>query len=75
MMTDRQLRAQQLVAHGLITADRACAPKVAYPTRNEARHAAKDVARRQGRVVDVYRCPFCTCFHVTKRRHGEEDEA
>ena len=73
-MSARTDRAQELVAHGCIQPDRACVGKVAYPTQNEARHAAKIVARAKQRRVDTYHCPFCALWHLTKRKHGEEED-
>lgn len=72
VLADRQVRAAELVAHGCITAESACRHKVAHATRNDARHAAKDLARAQNRRVDTYRCPFCSFWHLTKRSHGDD---
>ena len=68
-------RAQELVAHGCIQPDRACEGKIRYLTQNDARHAAKDAAKRMERMFGTYRCPFCHFYHVTRHRHGEGDAA
>jgi len=65
-------RALALVRSGHITAESACTHKVAYPTQNDARHAAKHVGKMHGRTVETYHCPFCSAYHITKRRHGED---
>jgi hypothetical protein len=72
-MTARTDRADALVRSGHITAEQACVHKVAYPTINDARHAAKAVSRQHGRKVETYPCPFCGFHHITKRRHGEDE--
>lgn len=68
----RKERAQKLVEVGAITPERACHGKHAYPTRNDARHAAKGMARMKERVVEHYKCPFCDSWHLTKLPHGAE---
>ncbi len=73
-LADRE-RAQVLVEHGSITAESACWRKVAFPSQNEARHAAKVTAKKHDRVVDTYRCPFSGAvshWHLTMRRHGDD---
>jgi hypothetical protein len=74
-MTARTDRADALVRSGHITAEQACVHKVAYPTINDARHAAKAVSRQHGRKVETYLCPFADPphYHITKRRHGEDE--
>jgi hypothetical protein len=74
-LSPRRQRAADLVAHGVIRPDRACKAKVAYPTQNDARHAAKVLAKAHERAYDTYRCPWDrTHYHITKRPHGEETE-
>lgn len=68
-------RAHALVEHGIITAEKACEHKRAYFTQNDARCAAKAVARKTGRMATTYKCEFCTHYHVTKFKHGEEPRA
>lgn len=47
--------------------------KVGYPSRGEARAALRVLkAKRQGRAgrkveQDAYRCPVCSCWHVTSK--------
>ena len=69
---ERQERARALVRAWKITAEEACRRKVAFPTQNDARHAAKAVAKRRERAVDTYACPFCHAWHITVLKHGEE---
>lgn len=72
-LSPRRQRAAELVAHGSILPDRACKAKVAYPTQNDARHAAKVLSRAQERAYDTYRCPFDRShYHITKLPHGED---
>jgi hypothetical protein len=47
---------------------RMCLEKAAFLSRDEAnrhRHAAK---KRTGERLSVYRCPNCSCFHLTKSK-------
>jgi len=50
--------------------------KVQYPTRKEARHAARHLP---GEKLGTYRCPFCGWFHVghipQRVRAGEVDKS
>lgn len=65
-------RAAELVAHRSITKATACDGKQAYASQNDARHAAKELAKRAERDTTTYRCPFCKSYHVTKLEYGEE---
>lgn len=67
-------RAAAMVSAGIITADRACEGKARYTNQNDARHAAKLVQRTANRKATTYRCPFCDGYHITKFKHGEEEE-
>lgn len=67
-------RAATFVDHGIIKPARACTIKVAYPSKGDARHAAKFVGRKMDRDMTVYRCPFGDHWHLAKVRHGEQDE-
>lgn len=73
-MSARSDRAAELVAHGVIRAERACVGKVAHVTVNDARHAAKQMAAKFERIIDTYKCPFCHHWHCAKRAHGDEDD-
>lgn len=64
-----------MVERGIITREKACDHKRAYPSQNDARHAAKAVERKTGRMATTYRCEFCRLWHVTKFKHGEEPRA
>jgi hypothetical protein len=68
-------RAHAMVEHGVITRDKACDHKRVYYNKNDARHGAKAVARKTGRLATYYRCEFCRNYHVTKFKHGEEPRA
>lgn len=68
-------RAHAMVEAGLITRDQCCDHKRAYVSRNDARHAAKAVSKKTGRMATTYKCEFCGLYHVTKFKHGEESAA
>lgn len=72
-MSARRDRAVELVRIGKITPERACEHKRSYPSQNDARHAAKIMAKAKGRLVDTYHCPFDpTHYHLTVLKHGED---
>ena len=48
---------------------RSCTGKKRYATEDEAQAAARRIAQRDGRPVDVYRCDFCRWLHVGHRPH------
>ena len=64
-------RAQAMVEAGLITPQNSCLQKVAFALRTHALGAAKRMGQKVGRKTEVYKCPFCKHYHVTKLRHGE----
>ena len=72
---DEVERARRLVELGTIKPREACTSKQVYYNKNDARHAAKEMAHRHDRIFDTYRCPFCRNWHITKRPYGEEDYA
>lgn len=47
-----------------------CQRKVRFPTRNDARAAAKHEAARHRRDMAVYKCPTCHAYHITKAVEG-----
>jgi hypothetical protein len=71
-MSERRDRAVKMVQAGIIKPTRACTNKEQYGNQNDARHAAKMMAKMTQRDVDTYHCPFCDCYHISKRRFGEE---
>ena len=71
-MSDRRDRAVELVRVGCITPERACEHKVQFPSQNDARHAAKRMAKIRRRVVETYKCPFGAHWHLTTLKHGED---
>lgn len=47
---------------------RMCERKVRHATRSDAERALA-VMQRTGRSgLDVYRCPYCDCFHIGRRK-------
>lgn len=48
-----------------------CVGKARYASRNDARAAAKSLARLRDRPMAVYRCPICHQYHITKNT-GED---
>ena len=43
-----------------------CETKIPYSSRAEARNAAKKANSMGGAPMDVYECPFCGDFHLTR---------
>ena len=66
-------RAVEMVKHGCISEKRSCLSKVSFPNRNDAIHAAKAVANKTGRETSVYSCSWCSGWHVTKAKWGEQE--
>lgn len=67
-------RAADMIAAGVITEDKSCRGKVRHPDKKAAIHAAKQTARMKDRKASYYRCGFCSGYHVTLLRHGEDVE-
>jgi len=43
-----------------------CETKIPYSSRAEARNAARKATSMGGPSMDVYECPFCGGFHLTR---------
>lgn len=52
-------RASYLVAIGSTPPASFCLGKTAYPSKNEAREAAKTIRARRGKTMHAYACPRC----------------
>lgn len=57
-------RASTLVQVGAVPPERFCAGKERFPSRNDARHAAKSVWARYAKQMHPYRCPECGWHHL-----------
>ena len=64
-------RAATLALNCCIAPASFCGEKEAFPSRNDARRAAKLVRLRRGRTVHSYPCPKCGAYHLTIRPYGE----
>lgn len=58
-------RASTLVRVGALAPGQFCLGKTAYPSRNDAIHAAKAVLRDTGKPMYPYPCPCCGHHHLT----------
>jgi hypothetical protein len=56
-------RASALVAVGAVPPSAFCLNKQAYPSRNDARHAAKVIRMTDGKILHPYKCPRCQTFY------------
>lgn len=68
-------RIAELHAHRALRRDKACTGKVAFPTLNDAKHAAKKVEKKHERKAYAYKCVFAPRgqphWHISTLRHGE----
>lgn len=72
---ERRQRAKNAVASGDFTErDRGCASKRTYATRHRAECAARFLAEKHGHALRVYKCRYCSGWHLTSQADENEEQ-